>query len=241
MRDSFVLYAGYLENIELLSMEQRGVLITALMKYVSDQDPPDMDGSTKMAFSFIRSQIDKDQRKYEEVCRKRAEAGKMGGRPKKPEGFSEKQSKAKKANGFLEKQKNPDNDNEYDNDNDLKKKNTKKESEYTCAFEEFWSVYPRKQEKAKAYASYKARLADGFSEDELMTAVKRYADECEARNTERRYIKLCATFLSANTPFVDYLGEYKPEEKQTGKVTKFSNFHERSYNMGDLERAMIQR
>ena len=110
MRDSFVLYAEYLENIELLSMEQRGVLITALMKYVSDQDPPDMDSATKMAFSFIRSRIDKDQRKYEEVCSKRAEAGKMGGRPKKPEGFSEKQTKAKKANGFSEKQTNPDNE-----------------------------------------------------------------------------------------------------------------------------------
>ena len=102
-------------------------------------------------------------------------------------------------------------------------------------------MYPRKQEKAKAYASYKARLADGFSEDELMTAVKRYADECEARNTEKRYIKLCATFLSANTPFVDYLGDYKPEENQTGKVTKFSNFQERKYDMGSLENALIER
>ena len=235
-----MLYAGYLENIELLSMEQRGVLITALMKYVSDQDTPDMDSATKMAFSFIRSQIDKDQRKYEEVCSKRAEAGKMGGRPKKSEGFSEKQSKAKKANGFLEKQKNPDNDNEYDNDNDLKKKNTKKESEYTCAFEEFWSVYPRKQEKAKAYASYKARLADGFSEDELMTAVKRYADECKARHTETRYIKLGATFLGPNTPFSDYIGDYKPEDASGGSNKNFNNFDRRSYDMDDLERRLIQ-
>lgn len=237
MRDSFVLYAGYIENIELLSMEQRGVLITALMKYVSDQDPPDMDSATKMAFSFIRSRIDKDQRKYEEVCSKRAEAGKMGGRPKKSYGFSEKQSKAKKANGFLEKQKNPDNDNDNDNDNDLKKKIQKKESDYSCAFEEFWEAYPRKKEKAKAYKCYKARLADGFSEDELMTAVKRYAAECKARRTEAQYIKLGATFLSASTPFLDYLGDYKPE----GTVgTKFSNFEERKYDMGELERRLLQ-
>ena len=236
MKDSFVLYTKYIEHIRLLSVEQRGVLLTAIFAFASSNELPDMDGMTAMAFSFIRSQLEKDFEKYEEICRKRSEAGKQGGR-----------GKSKKANALPEKQKKQseakkaDNDNEYDNDNDLKKKNTKKESEYTCAFEEFWSVYPRKQEKAKAYASYKARLADGFSEDELMTAVKRYADECEARNTEKRYIKLCATFLSANTPFVDYLGEYKPEEKQTGKVTKFSNFQERKYDMGSLENALIER
>lgn len=240
MRESFVLYAEYLENIELLSMEQRGVLITALMKYVSGLDIPDMDGSTMMAFSFIRSKIDKDQKKYEEVCSKRAEAGKMGGRPKKPEGFSEKQSKAKKANGFLEKQKNPDNDNEYDNDNDLKKKIQKKESDYSCAFEQFWNAYPRKKEKAKAYACYKARLADGFSEDELLLAVKRYADECRANRTEDRYIKLGSTFLSASTPFSDYLGDYKPPAK-SARENKFNNFDGRDYeDMDDLTRRLIE-
>ena len=217
MKGSFVLYAEYLENIELLSMEQRGVLITALMKYVSDLDIPDMDAVTTIAFSFIRSKIDKDQKKYEEVCSKRAEAGKMGGRPKKTEGFSEKQNKAKKANGFLEKQKNPDNeyDNEYDNDNDLKKKIQKKEKPpYTAVFEELWKAYPRRKDKALAYKAYKARLSDGFSEDELITAVKRYAEECQRQRTEERYIKHCSTFLGVNTPFMDYLGKEGDDEPE---------------------------
>ena len=240
MKDSFVLYAGYLENIEILSMEQRGVLITALMKYVLDQDPPDMDGATKMAFSFICSQIDKDQRKYDEICIKRSKAGSMGGRPKKSDGFSEKQIEAKKANGFSEKQKNPDNEYEYEYDNDLKKKIQKKESAYTCAFEQFWNAYPRKKEKAKAYACYKARLADGFSEDELLLAVKRYADECRANRTEDRYIKLGSTFLSASTPFSDYLGDYKPPAK-SARENKFNNFDGRDYeDMDDLTRRLIE-
>ena len=235
MRESFVLYVKYLENIEMLSMEQRGVLITALMSYVADKDIPDMDGMTAMAYSFIKSQIDRDFEKYEETCRKRAEAGKLGGRPKEANGFSEKQNKAKKANGFSEKQNNPDNDNEYENENDNDIKN-----EYSCAFEALWSAYPRKKEKANAYKCYKARLADGFSEDELMTAVKRYADECKARRTEARYIKLGATFLGSNTPFQDYLGDYKPEDTgQTGGVKNFNNFDRRSYDMDDLERRLI--
>lgn len=124
MKESFLLYTKYAENIEMLTMEQRGILFTAIMNYAAEKDLPEMDGMVKMAFSFIRVQMDADTEKYNDVCRKRAEAGKMGGRPKKEEkdekanGFSDD---VKKANGFLEKQtkaKKPDNDNEYVNVND---------------------------------------------------------------------------------------------------------------------------
>ena len=95
--------------------------------------------------------------------------------------------------------------------------NVLKDKTYTCAFEALWKAYPRKKEKAGAYKCYKARLADGFSEDELETAVKRYADECQRQKTEQKYIKLAATFLGPSTPFTDYLGE--AEENDTGRKT----------------------
>ncbi len=209
-KDSFVLYTEYIEQIELLSMEQRGILLTAIFAYVSDAELPDMDGITKMAFAFIKSRIDKDTEKYAKTIEKRKEAGKLGGRPK-ANGYSEKQEKVKKANGFSEKQNNP----VYDNDNVNVNVNVLKDKTYTCAFEELWKAYPRKKEKAGAYKCYKARLADGFSEDELKTAVKRYADECQRQKTEQKYIKLAATFLGPSTPFTDYLGE--AEENDTGR------------------------
>lgn len=211
-KDSFVLYTEYMEQTELLSMEQRGILLTAIFAYVSDAELPDMDGITKMAFAFIKSRIDKDTEKYAKTIEKRKEAGKLGGRPK-ANGFPEKQEKAKKANGFSEKQNNP----VYDNDNVNVNDNVLKDKTYTCAFEALWKAYPRKKEKAGAYKCYKARLADGFSEDELETAVKRYADECQRQKTEQKYIKLAATFLGPSTPFTDYLGE--AEENDTGRKT----------------------
>jgi predicted phage replisome organizer len=78
-------------------------------------------------------------------------------------------------------------------------------NKYTCAFSEFWKNYPRKKEKSKAYKCYKARLNDGYTEDQLLTACINYAAECEHNKTEERYIKHGATFLSANEPFLDYL------------------------------------
>lgn len=83
--------------------------------------------------------------------------------------------------------------------------NKKKESNYSVHFELFWKTYPRRKEKSKAYRAYNARLNDGYSEEELLQACRRYAAECKERKTEERYIKLGATFLGPNTPFCDYL------------------------------------
>ena len=80
-----------------------------------------------------------------------------------------------------------------------------RDNNYSVHFESFWNAYPRKKEKAKAYKCYNARLKDGYSEEELLTAATEYAKECKERKTEERYIKLGSTFLSASTPFVDYL------------------------------------
>lgn len=240
MKNSFVIYTDYMEQVELLTMEQRGILFTSIMSYASDRELPDMDGMTKMAFSFIKATMDRDMEKYRQTVEKRKEAGKLGGRPKADD-YAEKQSKAKKANGFSEKQskaKKPDNDNVNDNVND----NDSVKKTYTCEFETLWDAYPRKKEKAMAYKQYKARLNNGFSEDELMTAVKRYAEECKKNNTEQRYIKQGATFLGANTPFVDYLGDdYKPENLGAKrKATKFSNFQGRKYDVDSLESQLLQ-
>lgn len=122
MKDSFVLYTKYSEQLELLTMEQRGELITAIFECMKGNEPS-INGVVAMAFSFIKTQLDADAEKYEEVCRKRAEAGKMGGRPKKQMVSDENQEKAKKANGFSEKQtKTKKADNEYEYDNDIKEK-----------------------------------------------------------------------------------------------------------------------
>lgn len=183
-------------------MEQRGKLFTAILCYAAGEEIPELDAAADMAFSFIQDRMDRDNAAYMQKCEKRREAGKLGGRPK-ANASDGNQAKAKKANGFSEKQNNP----VYVNDNVNVNDNVLKDKTYTCAFEALWKAYPRKKEKAGAYRCYKARLADGFSEDELETAVKRYADECQRQKTEQKYIKLAATFLGPSTPFMDYLGE----------------------------------
>lgn len=83
--------------------------------------------------------------------------------------------------------------------------NIDNKDKYNARFEEFWKNYPRKKEKARAYKCYQARLNDGYSEEELLTACKNYAYECEKEKTEQRYVKHGSTFLSDSMPFLDYL------------------------------------
>lgn len=89
-------------------------------------------------------------------------------------------------------------------------KSNKAISNYTTNFEEFWSVYPRKADKAQAYKKYKARLEDGFSHEQMLMAAKNYADQCKRDRTEDKFIKHGKTFLGESTPFLDYLPKNAP-------------------------------
>lgn len=220
MRDSVVFYRSFYEAIRMLPAEQFKASALAILEYGLDGKEPDTDGIERTVFCMAKPQIDANNRRYEN--------GTKGGRPKtKPNQTETKVNLDKIKSEPKEKEKVKDNVKEKDNT-------------YSCDFEALWSAYPRKKEKANAYKCYKARLADGFSEDELMTAVKRYADECKSRGTEVRYIKLGSTFLSSSTPFTDYLGDYKPEDTERGGAVKnFNNFERRNYDFEALEGGIL--
>lgn len=80
-----------------------------------------------------------------------------------------------------------------------------KDAKYSKDFEKWWNIYPRKIGKGEAYKKYNARRNDGFSEAELLTAAQNYALQCRKMKTDQQYIKHAKTFLSENTPFVDYI------------------------------------
>ena len=78
-KKSFLLYNGYFEQIKLLNIEQRGILLTAIMAFQTDEDLPEMDAITKMAYSFISADMRRDNDKYNEIVEKRRVSGRKGG------------------------------------------------------------------------------------------------------------------------------------------------------------------
>lgn len=238
-KNSFVMYSDYLEHFQRLSNEDAGILIKAILRYVSGLVPGEMPPVADMAFSFIRNQLDRDIKTYEDKCKKNRENGKLGGRPKKANGFSEKRMDKEKANGFSEKHTDTDNDSDNDNDsdtdtdNDINNINTSvgivdgadsvNSKENSSGFEEFWRTYPKKADKGAAFKKYNDRLQEGYTDAQLITAARNYRAECERKNTDDKYIKYPKTFLSDTKPFMDYL-EHDTQERQNMAYTQYTPY-----------------
>ncbi len=75
---SFLMYLDYEEQFNLLTDEQLGQLMRAIMTYEKTRELPQLDGIVKMAFSFIKQQLDRDNDKWQDEKQKRSEAGKKG-------------------------------------------------------------------------------------------------------------------------------------------------------------------
>lgn len=221
MRDSVLFYRSFYDALKNIPPEERLRVYDSIMEYGMYDREPELDGVALAIFLLAKPQIDANNKRYENGCK-----------AKKKRTRSETEANSKQDESVheaKEKEKVKEKDNVKDKDN-----------KYSRAFEVLWSAYPRKKEKANAYRCYKARLSDGFSEDELLTAVKRYADECLRNRTEQKYIKHGSTFLSESTPFLDYLGDdYKPDVPRLN-VRDNNNFERRQYDMDKLELDLLE-
>ena len=77
-KSSFILYTDYYEQIELLTIEQRGVLLTACMLYQLGRELPEMDPITKMAYMFISADIRRNNESTKLSSRDGVKRGRKG-------------------------------------------------------------------------------------------------------------------------------------------------------------------
>ena len=251
MSNSFVFYESFHQAIRRLPERERLQAYEAVCNYaLFGEEPEEMLPGTEVAFILIKPQIDANNQ--------RRSNGGLGGRPRKEKtlddngktnGYKKKKpmvsetknhrlSESKTNGGQTQKPNVNVNDNVNVNVND--NVNVNVNDIYTPVFEDVWKAYPRKKEKGAAYKAYKARLHD-FSEEQLLIAVKRYAEECRILNTEERYIKHGATFFGPSEPFADYLAEDyrppKPQGKKRREANSFHNFDQRDYDFDKLQKA----
>lgn len=78
-----ILYASYLGPVEGLSDEDAGMLFKAVLQYANGDEPQLPDGAAKVAFEFIRAQMDGSMKKYTEKTGGRQQAAPASGKPEK--------------------------------------------------------------------------------------------------------------------------------------------------------------
>lgn len=75
------MYFSYLEPLADLTDEEVGRVFRAILKYGVDKTIPDLSPSEKMAFSFMKTNFDRDAAAYDAKVEKKRENGKKGGAP----------------------------------------------------------------------------------------------------------------------------------------------------------------
>lgn len=223
-KDSFVLYTKYLNQVEKLDIEQRGVLFTAILRYAAGESIPNMDSVTEMLWSIIEDQLQIDFEKYQKTCNARKEAGSRGGKARS------KQNEANQA----------DNDNECDSECDSDNKKTMCKADADALFEKLWSLYPNKRGKGQISDANKRRLLD-IGYDHMVRAIDRYKADL-ARDNWRKPQNGSTFFHSG---YIDYLDEnYTPPDPKSrtagsAKTNKFNNFNQRNYDYNELEKHLL--
>lgn len=118
-KKAFLMYYDYEEQLEDLTDEQLGQLVRIIFKYEkTGEEPQNLGFLMKMAFAFIKGNLNRDRQKYDKRSETSVINGKKGGRPrnKKPnEKPIEKPKKPKKADIDIEIGIDNDIDNDIEN------------------------------------------------------------------------------------------------------------------------------
>lgn len=88
--ESFVVFTEHWSGMALLSREQRGDLLEALMALHGACEMPELDQATAIVLAMIRPRMEANRKKYEETVAKRKANGALGGRPSKKQTAQEK-------------------------------------------------------------------------------------------------------------------------------------------------------
>jgi len=80
-----------------------------------------------------------------------------------------------------------------------RKTNVSARYEYPADFMDFWSIYPRRENKTQARKEWEFEKAHNpkFAQEKILQAARTYADETNGRDRDR--IKMPSTFLHAGT------------------------------------------
>lgn len=73
MSESFILYTSYYAIIEGLTDAQLGQLTRAIFRYARDGEVVDLEPVVRMAFAFIKDNIDRNADKYQQKCERNRE------------------------------------------------------------------------------------------------------------------------------------------------------------------------
>lgn len=140
-RSSFIFHKEWEEPLSMLSDEDKGRVMMAMIRYDNGETVDLSDSPTAaMAFAFIRTRMDEDREKWEETCSRRSDAGKKAAEARWDASDAKRTNRtkenAKNANRINRINENAndasdadtDTDTDSDSDTDIKEKESLRDS-----------------------------------------------------------------------------------------------------------------
>lgn len=103
MKDGVIIYISHFKSVEMLPDSDLGALFRAVFVFAIG-GTPQVPSHLQIAFNFITSQISRDEVKYNEICEKRRESGRLGGQAKRKGKKNDEEPKPKKTREQLDKE-----------------------------------------------------------------------------------------------------------------------------------------
>ena len=190
-KKSFVFYYDWRDILEPFDDIRLSRLIRSILKYAVDGEETTFDDlALTVSYNFIIKTIMRDSEKYSQVCEKRKEIGKLGGRQKGINHSVESNHKNNsKSNQLLSvgceianEVNLPDNENVNENENvndnvnvndiNISSFSSKTVCIYSDDFLEFWKEYPKKVGKGEAYKRWKTLRLSSADKSDILNALK---------------------------------------------------------------------
>ena len=234
-RDSFIFYRSFMEGLNCFDDKTRLNVYDAILSYALDGEETELSGESRGLFSLIKPQIDANNKRYVNG-QKGAAFGKLGGRPKNPEGVIDKNP-----TGVSEKvvKKTPnENVNENVNVND-KKDNVGKPDTFDRDIKEIVDYLNQKTQSnfkpktEETRKSIRARLKEGYTVDDFKRVIDSKSSDWADSERMREYLRPSTLFRPAN--FEAYLNE-----ANRPKVKKKAEFLSNEYDFDELERQLMK-
>lgn len=224
-RKYFIVPLEYAEELDLFTNEQLGELFRALLHYSAYGTDSDSNSfPIKLMYRILKKGIDQNFEKYEELSRKRSEAGKKGGiiSQQKQNQANESKDKQNQASESKDKQSQANEANTNTNTNtktNINNSSSAKLSDkaFEDEFQEVWNIYPRKEGRKNALKAYIKARKNGTSKETILNGLNAYISKIKAERTETQYIKHGSSWFSQECWLDDYSAKKDFMETQRNK------------------------
>ena len=183
------IFAEWGELFEPLSVEQKAELLMAITKF------PNYEPANVPIWAFIKSQLVKDYEIFIEKCNKNGQISRDYWNKKNYNDAERLPNDTERLPNDTERHPKRITNNDITN-NELQITNNEiTKTEINNNFDEFYSLYPRKEAKQKALQAY-LKAIKKVDKDTLLEGLKKYIDYIKTNKKEREFIKHPATWLN---------------------------------------------